>query len=106
MAKPMKSIDITNKPELRDLAETVRTAGEPYLLRCDDEAVVMVTPITTATHAAREPVKRRLKPTKRSEADRAAFFAAAGSWADVDTDTLIATLYADRRNSKRPPPKL
>jgi hypothetical protein len=37
----------------------------------------------------------------KSEVDIAAFRAAAGSWADVDTDAFLAEIYA-RRASSRP----
>lgn len=107
MAKPMKSIDITNTPELVRLAEEVQAAGEPYMLRRDDQPMVVVMPVTAASiPRPKPPAKRRLKPKKLTDRDIEAFFAAAGSWADMDTDRLIADIYADRRNSNRPPPEL
>ncbi len=44
------------------------------------------------------PRRRRHK----SSAAYKAFLAAAGSWKDVDTDQLIADIYASRRISSRP----
>jgi hypothetical protein len=35
-----------------------------------------------------------------------AFLQAAGTWADVDTDTLLAEMYAQRLRSPRPEPQL
>lgn len=43
----------------------------------------------------------QLRP--KSEEDLAAFRSAAGSWSDVDTDTLLANIYASRKLSSRPP---
>jgi predicted nucleic acid-binding protein len=37
---------------------------------------------------------RRLKPRRLSAEDIAAFRAAAGTWADVDVESLLADLYA------------
>jgi tRNA(fMet)-specific endonuclease VapC len=48
MAKAMKSIDITNRPDLVDVAEEVRATGEPHLLRRNDEEVAIITPLTPA----------------------------------------------------------
>jgi len=106
MTKPLESIDITDKPDLIDVAEAVRATGEPHMLRRNDEAVAIITPIMTVhLRRPKAPAKRRLKPKEMTEADIEAFFSAAGSWADVDTDTLIANIYADRENSNRPPPE-
>lgn len=97
MAKPMKSIDITNRPDLVDAAEEVRATGEPRLLRRNNEAVAIITPIMPArTRPPKAPAKRRRKPEKMSEADIEAFFSAAGSWSDVDADKLIEDIYAAR----------
>ena len=103
MAKPMKSIDITNRPDLVAVAEEVRATGEPRLLRRNDEAVAIITPITSVrTRPPKAPAGQRLKPRKMTEADIEAFFAAAGSWADVDTDKLIEDIYAARRVERVP----
>lgn len=98
MAKPMKSIDITNRPDLVDVAEEVQATGEPRLLRRNDEAVAIISPIMPAhTRPPKAPARQRLKPKKMTEADIEAFFSAAGGWADVDTDKLIEDIYAARR---------
>lgn len=105
MAKPLESIDITDKPDLVDVAEAVRATDEPHMLRRGDEAVAIIAPITSIhLRLPKAPAKRRMK--KMTEADIEASFSAAGSWADVDTDTLIANIYADRENSNRPSPEL
>ncbi|MGI8689664.1 MAG: hypothetical protein ACR2M3_13905 [Thermomicrobiales bacterium] len=106
MVKPLESIDITDKPDLVAVAEEVQATGEPHTLQRNNEAVAIITPIMPVRARAPQALaKRRLKPKKMTEADIEAFFSAAGSWADVDTDTLIANIYADRENSNRPPPE-
>ncbi len=97
MAKAMKSIDITNRPDLVDVAEEVRATGEPRLLRRNDEEVAIITPLTPApARPPKAPATQRLKPKKLTEADLAAFHSAAGGWKDVDTDKLIEDIYAAR----------
>jgi len=106
MTNPMKSLDITNRPDLVAVAEEVQATGEPHTLRRNDEAVTIIAPIMSVhLRLPKAPAKRRLKPKEMTEADIEAFFSAAGSWSDVDTDTLIANIYADRENSNRPPPE-
>jgi hypothetical protein len=52
-----------------------------------------------------EPVTKRFawQRKAKTKADYEAFKRAAGSWSDVDTDTLIKNIYEDRRRSNRPP---
>ena len=45
MAKNIKSIDISDNPELRSLAEEVRRTRQPRILRSDDEDVAVVRPL-------------------------------------------------------------
>jgi antitoxin (DNA-binding transcriptional repressor) of toxin-antitoxin stability system len=97
MAEPSKSIDITDVPDLLRVAEEVRRAGEPRVLRKDGKEVAMVVPLP-------RPRKRRSK--KPTEADIEAFRSAAGGWADIDTDKLIENIYESRRISIRPPVEL
>jgi PHD/YefM family antitoxin component YafN of YafNO toxin-antitoxin module len=42
----------------------------------------------------------------KTEDDLAAFRAAAGSWAEVDTDTFLADVYESRHRPSRPPVQL
>ena len=52
---------------------------------------------------------KKAPPSKKQEktkADYEAFLSAAGGWKDVDTDKLIADIYATRRRSNRPVVKL
>lgn len=50
-----------------------------------------------------QPMRIRRKRRRKTVAALAAFRAAAGGWSDVDTDTLVQTLYDSRRRSSRPP---
>lgn len=50
-----------------------------------------------------KPLRARRRSRRKTAADLAALRAAAGGWADVDTDALIETLYESRRQSSRPP---
>lgn len=98
MAKEPKRIDISSIPELLHIAHEVQRTNEPQLLRQDNEDVAILMPI-------KAPPKRRSGAGKTKE-DYEAFKSAAGGWKDVDTDQLIADIYADRRISNRPPVEL
>jgi hypothetical protein len=98
MARELRSMDISDAPELLRLAEEVREAGEPRLLRRNGEDLVIVSPVVRKT-------MRRTRRT-RTEEDLAAFRAAAGSWSDVDTDKFLADNAHSRRISIQPPVEL
>lgn len=93
MAEQPKSIDISDVPEILRLAEEVRRAGEPRVLRRDGEDLAMVVPM---------PRPRKTPLKKPTAEDYAAFRGAAGSWADIDTDTLIEDIYRARGEGTRP----
>jgi hypothetical protein len=95
MAEHAKSIDISNNPELLRLAEEVRSTNEPRVLIRNSEEIAVVVPVV-----ARAKKRRGRMKTK---ADYETFRAAAGGWADVDTDKLIEDIYEARRRSNRPP---
>jgi hypothetical protein len=59
MAKELKSIDITNMPELLRLAEEVKRTGIPYLLRAGNKDIAEIWPISSTPKRAR----RQGKPT-------------------------------------------
>lgn len=73
---------------LATLVERVLREGEPVMIETGDGKLVALTPVYS-TRA-------------RSEADWAAFRAAAGSWADVDIDAFLKEIYAGRRSSRPP----
>ncbi len=88
------SLDIGASPELLRLAEEVRVANEPLILQRNGEDLAVVMPI----HPKRKRAAKQAKPAL----DFAAFEAAAGGWSDVDTDRLLADVYADRERGDRP----
>lgn len=92
MTDQRKSIDISDAPEILRMAEEIRRAGEPRVLRWNGEDVVMVVPLPRAKKAGIE------KPTAD---DFETFRRAAGSWADIDTDTLIKDIYRAREEGTR-----
>ena len=92
--RALKPIDVSNVPELLRIAEEVRSTNEPRLLRRDHEDLAIVVPAARYVRSR----ARRLKPKANYEA----FRSAAGGWKDVDTDKLLADIYADRRMSDRP----
>src|SRR5947199_7305191 len=93
MAEHSKAIDISNIPEILRLAEEVRRAGEPRVLQRNGEDLAVILPL---------PRPQRVQFKKPTAADLAAFRAAAGSWADVDTDALIERIYRAREEGTRP----
>lgn len=97
MARAIDTIDVTDTPELRRIAEEVRATREPVVLRTGDEDIAIVVPI--------EPGDRgRWRST--TEADDIASRASFGGWSDiVDADQLKREI-AEARGSDRPVPDL
>jgi hypothetical protein len=91
-------IDITFNAELLRIAEEVAATKTPRELKRDNKTVALIAPVPSTRKA-----KKRKEKTK---ADYEAFKSAAGGWKDIDTDKLIANIYASRRQSNRPPVKL
>ena len=91
-------IDITNMPELVKIAEEVDATKTPRELIRENKPVALITPVTGAKKAKKQKAK--------TKADYEAFKSAAGGWKDIDTDKLIANIYASRRRSNRPPVEL
>ncbi len=90
-------IDITNMPELVKIAEEVEATKTPRELKRENKTVAVIMPAKKAL-----PRKKR----EKTKADYEAFLSAAGGWKEIDTDKLIADIYASRRRSNRPPLKL
>ena len=94
MVRTTKSIDVSDLPEVRRLAEEVRAAGEPYLLRSGTDEVAILLPIAESERSGRGD---------RTEADYDAFLSSFGGWKGiVDTEELKAGIRAGR-SSDRPP---
>lgn len=97
MAKETLPLDITNTPELVRLAEEVARTGTARLLRRDRKDLAVLSPVPT-------PIARR-RGRAKSEADLAAFRAAAGAWSDLDLERFLADIDASRR-VVRPPAEI
>ena len=87
-------IDITTIPGLARIVEEVEATKTPRELKRENKTVAVIMPSRKA------PAKQKREKTK---ADYEAFKSAAGSWKDVDTDTLIKNIYEQRRRSNKPP---
>ncbi len=95
MAERSNTIDISDVPEILRLAEEVRRAGEPRILRKDGQDLAVLAPLPQS--------KRRGNSHKLSGADLAAFRSAAGGWEGlIDIDQFIDDIYESRRISTRP----
>ena len=93
MVRPeLKNIDVTNIPELLQIAEQVKTSGEPRMLKRDDEDLAMLIPAKPKARARRTPTR----------ADHEAFLAAAGSWKDLIDAEAFKTEVRASRGSDRP----
>ncbi|MCC7366673.1 MAG: hypothetical protein IT303_20110 [Dehalococcoidia bacterium] len=82
-----RSVDISGDTKLRTLAEEVQATQEPCTLRRDGEEIARIVPVKP---------RRKRRYRVPSEADMAAFRAAAGAWKDMDTDKLVEDIYASR----------
>jgi hypothetical protein len=90
-------IDITNMPDLVKIAEEVEATKTPRELRRENKTVAVIMPARSA---------RARKQRGNTKEDYDAFFAAFGSWQDVDTDTLNQNIAEQRKRSNRPPLEL
>ena len=91
-----KPIDVSTNTELRRLAEQVQATRLPVPLTWGDEIIAVVQPA---------PKKSRAASKLPSAADLAATMSSAGSWADVDAETLKRQI-KEGRSDHRPPVEL
>lgn len=98
MAAERHVIEVDEYPELVRLVNEVRTLGSVTILRQNGKDVAILEPLESSTRR-----RRRVDPEKL----RDALLATAGGWKDiVDTDQLIADIYAARDLPQRPLPEL
>ena len=96
MARNPTSIDVTDVPELRRVAEAVRDSQEPVVLRAGAREVAVVVPVAPHGPGA----------TGKTQANREALLSAFGGWKGiVDIDQLKEDILA-ARGSDRPPVEL
>jgi len=83
---------------LAELADEVRKTKRPRTVGISRGVVAVLKPATRGVVrlARREPTAEDIN----------AFEAAAGGWADVDTDQFVKDIYANRRIFTRPPVEL
>jgi len=85
------------KSNLDQVLDKVALDGDTVIVETEGDAAIEVRLAEETGSAARRPP---------GAAAYAAFRAAAGSWADVDTDKLLADIYESRRLPPRPPVEL
>ncbi len=97
MARELRSIDITNTPDILRLANEVAKTGLPHVLKLDNKDVAVITPVS--------PTSKSPRKKARTREDYEAFLSSFGSWADFDVDKF----HKDREESRklnRPPVEL
>ena len=99
MKDAIATLDISDEPLLVRVTEEMQRDGRPRVLRRNGEDVAILMP-----QPPRKRARKSLKDWKPSTEDLEAFRSAAGGWKDMDTDTLIANIYADRRATADRPP--
>ena len=88
-------IDVAGHPDLEQLVAEVAEGRDCSLVRNGRRVAVV--------RAAAEPRSNRPPGWKPSADDIAAFKSAAGAWADVDADKMIADIYRWRDESPTKP---
>jgi hypothetical protein len=94
MRTTMKTHEIDEASELLRLVEEVRSSNQPRLLRHNGEDLALLLPVP------------RRRGRRAAAPDLAALRSAAGGWKGVDTDRLLADVYADRKAADRAPVRL
>lgn len=89
MAEGIESLDVSDEPELRELAESIWSSHEARVLRRGRTALVLVMPLG-------------VKHSQTSEG-KTEFVRAAGAWQHVDTDAFLIANRKSRAASYRPP---
>ena len=89
MAETVKRISFDEfSGNLDRIFERVLSEGESIVIEKGEGELVALSPVSS--------------PSAKTAADWEAFRAAAGSWADVDTDAFLKDIYASRKSSRPP----
>jgi hypothetical protein len=91
MAKGLRQIDVSRKPELLRLAKEVRRTKQPCILRRGHEDIAIVVPVGTGTVA-----DRREQVTEAQIWADAGVTGPADLWADYDADIVRTALQQAR----------
>jgi hypothetical protein len=95
MARGLRSVDISNSPELLRLVEEVESSGESVVLRRANKDVAVLS-------SSPRPLRPRGK-LARTKADHDAFLSSAGGWKGlIDAEKFLADNYESRARSTRP----
>jgi hypothetical protein len=97
MSRETETIEISEMPDVLRLVERVQKGRTARVLSRKDKPVAILRPIGGER-------KRTKKAISKKNYD--AFLDSAGSWKDVDTDTLVKDIYNSRKISSRPPVEL
>ncbi len=98
MAKEITPLDVTDAPDLLELAEEVRRSGQGRVLRRNSEDIAVVMPVP--------PRSNRNTRKGRTDVDREVFLSSAGGWkGNVDVEQFLEDIEASRRIT-RPPVEL
>ncbi len=95
MVKELQPLDISDAPEILRLAEEVRQSNKPRVLRRDHEDIAILVPV--------DHVAKNNADDSNDTQDLTARERAMNEWQDVDTDTLIATLYKEKMHGAQVP---
>lgn len=108
MAQEAKAIDISDSPDILQLADEVRRSGLPHVLRDGTHDLAILTPIGAPTGTRRTSSRRDTgRPSEAELArSRAGIRESAGSWKDVDAEAMKAYVRERRTASTRPPVEL
>ncbi len=88
MARPPRTIEIDNMPELLRIVEQVRRSKTPHVLSRRKKPLAILRPLRSA------PKNRK---NRKSKADEKAFLSSAGGWRGlVDTEKLVDQLRSTR----------
>jgi hypothetical protein len=91
MAETVKRISFDEfSHDLDGIFERVLNEGESIVIEKGEGELVALSPVASSHLSS------------KSEEDWEAFRAAAGSWADVDTDVFLEDIYESRKSSRPP----
>ncbi len=98
MAKTLRTIEISNMPDLVRLVEEMQKSKTPRVPSRSQKPVAVLRPLESSPKSG---------SSRKTKADEKAFLTSAGGWRDlVDTEALKKDFDASRRISSRPPVSL
>src|SRR6266550_2855875 len=92
MNSTLTPIDISNHPDMLHLAEEVRATRTPRVLKRDRESIAVVMPLATALPLQGQDIWKHYDAKRVQKALKES----AGALAEVDTETLLSDIAAQR----------